>query len=102
MAFPIDSVGAIQPGAAPASASISPRKTESTGFGDTLASALESVADSERGAEQATVAFANADPDVGIHEVVIAAERASISLRYAATMKNRLIEAYRELMNTQV
>ena len=39
---------------------------------------------------------------MGIHEVMIASEKANIEIRYATTLKNKAIEAYRELMNTQV
>jgi flagellar hook-basal body complex protein FliE len=46
--------------------------------------------------------FAAGDPAVGMHETMIAAEKASIGLRYAVTLKNKLLEAYRELMNTPV
>lgn len=50
----------------------------------------------------ATERFASGDPSMGIHEVMIASEKANISLRYATTLKNKAVEAYRELMNTQV
>jgi flagellar hook-basal body complex protein FliE len=33
---------------------------------------------------------------------VIAAEKANVAVRYATTLKNKALEAYRELMNTQV
>ena len=56
----------------------------------------------EKNAEAHSVAFAAGDPAVGIHEVVIAAEKATVALRYATTLKNKAVEAYRELMNTQV
>jgi flagellar hook-basal body complex protein FliE len=39
---------------------------------------------------------------VGIHEVMIASEKASIELRYATTLKNKALEAYRDLMSTPV
>jgi len=53
-------------------------------------------------ASEAAEKFANGDPSVGIHEVVIATEKANIALRYATTLKNKAVEAYRELMGTQV
>ena len=53
-------------------------------------------------ATEASTGFANGDPGVGIHEVMIASEKANISLRYAVTLKNKLVDAYRELMNTAV
>jgi flagellar hook-basal body complex protein FliE len=63
---------------------------------------LERARETEQAADTASARFAAGDPDVGIHEVVIAAEKAAISVRYATTLKNRVLEAYRELMNTPV
>jgi flagellar hook-basal body complex protein FliE len=71
-------------------------------FGDALVAAVEQASGAERAADQAATQFAAGDPSVGIHEVVIASEKANISVRYATTLKNKLIDAYRELMNTQV
>jgi len=71
-------------------------------FADVLGNALTDAAGAERTANDSATRFAAGDPQVGIHEVVIAAEKANISVRYAVTLKNKAIEAYRELMNTQV
>lgn len=77
-------------------------ETRGPDFGDALAGAIEQAAGAERAADEAATKFAAGDPQVGIHEVIIASEKASISVRYATTLKNRLVEAYRELTNTQV
>ena len=79
-------------------------ETRPTGpdLGQAFADALGQARGLEASAENASTRFANGDPAVGIHEVVIEAEKASIALRYATTLKNKAIEAYRELMNTQV
>ena len=71
-------------------------------FADTLVKAVESAGRAERAAEDASMRFANGDPTMAIDQVMISAEKASISLRYAVALKNRAIEAYRELMNTPV
>jgi flagellar hook-basal body complex protein FliE len=71
-------------------------------LGAQFADALRDARALEKNAETASVQFAAGDPSVGIHEVVIAAEKASVALRYATTLKNKAVEAYRELMNTQV
>lgn len=70
------------------------------GFSDVLADGLEKARDAEAHANDLGERFAAGDPTVGIHEMMIAAERAGISLRYAVTLKNKAIEAYRDLMNT--
>jgi flagellar hook-basal body complex protein FliE len=69
-------------------------------FGDALVKALGDASGAERAADEAAKKFAAGAPDVGIHEVMIAAEKASIAVRYAVTLKNKVIDAYRELMNT--
>lgn len=72
----------------------------SSDFGKTLSNALGDAGKAERAADDAANRFAAGDPQMGIHEVMIAAEKANISVRYAVTLKNKLLEAYRELMNT--
>lgn len=64
--------------------------------------ALEDAHAAEQRSTDAAERFAKGDPGMGIHEVVIASEKANIAIRYATTLKNKALEAYRELMNTQV
>jgi flagellar hook-basal body complex protein FliE len=71
-------------------------------FGALLSSAIDEARATEKAASESAVGFANGDPAVGIHEVMIASEKANLSLRYAVTLKNKLLDAYRELMSTQV
>jgi flagellar hook-basal body complex protein FliE len=77
-------------------------KTGGSDFGDLLSGAIEQARSNEKVASDAAVGFANGDPDVGIHEVMIASEKANLSLRYAVTLKNKLLDSYRELMSTSV
>jgi flagellar hook-basal body complex protein FliE len=72
------------------------------GFGDFLVDALGQAGQAEKTADEAAQRFAAGDPAVGIHEVMIAAEKAEIQVRFAVTATNRAIEAYRELMNTSL
>ncbi len=72
---------------------------------DVAGSFEKALADAHAAEHSATTAaeqFAKGDQGVGIHEVVIASEKANIQLRFATTVKNKALEAYRELMNTQV
>ncbi len=71
-------------------------------LGEAFSKALEDAGGLEHKATDAAERFAKGDPSVGIHEVVIASEKANIAVRYATTLKNKAVEAYRELMNTQV
>ena len=67
-------------------------------FGSALADARALETDATKMAEK----FANGDASVGIHEVMIASEKANLALRFATTLKNKAVEGYRELMNSQV
>jgi len=71
-------------------------------LGKPFKAAFEQARDTQADATEAAEKFAAGDPKMGIHEVMISTEKANISLRYATTLKNKAIEAYRELMNTQV
>lgn len=71
-------------------------------FAQVLTDAIGQARTEERKAVEASSGFAAGDPSIGIHEVMIASEKASVSVRYATTLKNKLLESYRELMNTAV
>ena len=69
-------------------------------FSDALMGALGRASAAEKDASDAAQRFAAGDAEMGIHEVLIAAEKATIAVRFAVTLKNKAIEAYRELLNT--
>ena len=76
-----------------------PKRVE---LGEVFGDVLREAQSAEQAATQASEQFANGDANVGIHEVVIASEKANIAVRYLTTLKNKALEAYRDLMTTQV
>jgi flagellar hook-basal body complex protein FliE len=76
--------------------------TKQSDLGDAFSHVLSEASAAEKTAVNGAERFAKGDPTMGIHEVMIASEKANIEIRYATTLKNKAIEAYRELMNTQV
>ncbi len=76
--------------------------TGAESFGSVLTDAIGRARVEETNANDMSSRFAAGDPSVGLHEVMIASEKSSIAVRYAVTVKNKAIEAYRELMNTPV
>jgi flagellar hook-basal body complex protein FliE len=72
------------------------------GLADGFKKALDDARALDKNATEQAEKFANNDPSIGIHEVMIASEKANIALRYATTLKNKALEAYHELMATQV
>lgn len=77
-------------------------RVEGPDFADAFADAINRASADDRIASEMAESFADGDPNVGIHEVVIASEKANLSLRYSVTLKNKLLEAYRDIMSTQV
>ena len=103
MSMPIDPSSL---GAATAVSGYKPATTDPSGRSESFANTLVDAVDHARALESASVdasrRFAAGDPSVGIHEVVLASEKANIAVRYASTLRNKVIDAYRELMATQV
>lgn len=80
----------------PASA-IQPEKT----FGEFLSDALNSVNQLQNQASQASMNLA-AGKIQDIAEVTIAAEKASVALQLTMQVRNKVVEAYQEVMRMQV
>lgn len=88
--------------APPVIAPIEHTPAKQSDLGEAFQEVLSAASGAEKTATHDAERFAKGDPTMGIHEVMIASEKANIEIRYATTLKNKAIEAYRELMNTQV
>ncbi|HSH00511.1 MAG TPA: flagellar hook-basal body complex protein FliE, partial [candidate division Zixibacteria bacterium] len=66
-------------------------------FGDLLANFVQGVDGLGAEAEAAKDAFLNGDP-VDLHEVMILAEESGIAFDLLLELRNKLIEAYQELI----
>lgn len=72
----------------------------SPSFSQTLEKALGEVSELQTEAQDAISAFLRGDP-VEIHEVMAATEEAGIALDMLIEVRNKLVEAYRTLINMQ-
>ena len=70
-------------------------------FGRLLQTAYDEVIESQRRADQTINEFATGG-DVDVHEVVIAAEQASLTLSLAVQVRNKAVEAFQEMLRIQV
>jgi len=70
-------------------------------FGTLLKEAIDSVNQSQVAADQATQKLVNGE-DIDLHEVMITSQKASITLQTAVEVRNKMIEAYQEVMRMQV
>lgn len=72
------------------------------GFNEMLKQSIDTVNNLQADAKNLTQAFELGDKNVSLAEVMIAKEKASVSFQTMLQVRNKLVEAYRDIMNTQV
>lgn len=70
-------------------------------FSKILGAAIQNLNQVEAGANQA-VAQLSSGEDVDLHQVMIAMQEADIAFQMALQVRNKLVEAYQEVMRMQV
>ncbi len=73
------------------------KEKEELSFSEFLKDSLEKVNQLQIEANNAITAFSTGE-DVDIHRVMIAIERANLSLSIVTEIRNRLLDAYHEIM----
>jgi flagellar hook-basal body complex protein FliE len=71
-------------------------------FGDVMAQALKGVSESQNAATKLEREFSLENPAVSLEQVMIAGEKAKLGFTAALSVRNRLVQAYSEVMNMQV
>lgn len=66
-------------------------------FAETLKNAISAVNDTQNQSDQLTNKLINGE-NVDLHEVMIAAEKASVTLNATIEVRNKVIDAYQEIM----
>ena len=75
--------------------------TESTSFGQVLKDSIDKVNQYQADADHATKELI-AGRNKNIHETMLTVERADTSLKLMMQVRNKVLEAYREIMKMQV
>lgn len=76
-------------------------KTGGTGFGDMLKQHLDEVNDLQREADMAVRDLITGETD-NVHQVLSAITEADLSFRLMMQVRNKLVDAYKEIMRMQV
>ena len=71
-------------------------------FQEVLQAAVRGVSDAQGAAQSKAQAYQLGDDKVSLEEVMISMQRASLAMQGMVQVRNRLVEAYREVMNMQV
>lgn len=78
-----------------------PSKGSGASFSDTLKDAIHSVNDLQKDADTKVQNLATGKTQ-NLHETMIATEKADIALRLMVQVRNKIIDAYQEVMKMQV
>lgn len=70
-------------------------------FGKMLKNAINEVNEAQLNSSKATEKLITGQ-DIELHEVMIAAQKASITLQAALEVRNKAVEAYQEMMRMQI
>jgi len=71
------------------------------GFGELLGKFVDDVNDKQLNAQEAVKSFA-AGKTENVHDVILAAAEADISFKMLLQTRNKLVEAYKEIMRMEV
>ncbi|MBA1333849.1 MAG: Flagellar hook-basal body complex protein FliE [Firmicutes bacterium] len=75
--------------------------TNDAGFSDYLKKAIAEVDAMQKESDASSMALATGDLDY-LHRVMIDAEKAEIALQFTLQVRNKIIDAYQEIMRMQI
>jgi len=76
-------------------------ETNNVSFGDFLQNAINETNNLQLESTQITEDFLTGKTD-DIHSVMIAGEKANLALQFTMQVRNKVVDAYKEIMNMQV
>jgi len=76
-------------------------KQKGTDFSAMLNDAIDKVNQLQIESDQATTSFINGETD-NIHNVMLAGSKANLALQMTIQVRNKVMDAYNEIMNMQV
>lgn len=85
--------------ARPAATEAPPAAASEAGFGNTLKRAVTQVNTEQNESAALAKAFELGDPNVDLVRVMLASQQASVSFRATVEVRNRLVQAYQDVMN---
>lgn len=92
MATAAQSPAAAQPAAAASGAD----------FASLLRNSIDQVNDTQQTSKTMVEAFSKGDPNTDLTEVMVAMQKASLSFQAMTQVRNKLVEAYKDVMNMPV
>lgn len=78
-----------------------PASQTGAGFSDMLEQAVSETSRAEVAADRAVEKFSTGESR-NLHEVILSLEQADISMRLLVQMRNKILDAYQEIMRMQI
>ena len=75
---------------------------EQSDFSDILKQSVDKVNDTQMNANKLSEAFQAGDPNIQVSEVMVAMQKSSVSFQAMLQVRNKLVNAYQDIMNMQV
>lgn len=75
---------------------------EKAGFGDLLSQSVGAVSAVQKNAAQLASSFERGDTNVSLAEVMVASQKADVSFTAMVEVRNKMIDAYQEVMRMSV
>lgn len=92
---PVPNPGAFAPG----QVGLGQPGVKAPSFGETLQNALEGVNTTQKTAGALAQAFELGDPRADLARVMVAAQQSQVAFRATVEVRNRLVQAYQDVMN---
>jgi flagellar hook-basal body complex protein FliE len=71
-------------------------------FGELMAQAIGKVNDVQQASGATATAYIKGDPNVDVTDVMIASQKASVAFESMVQVRNKLVEAYKDVMNMPI
>ena len=75
---------------------------QAPGFSQTLSNAIDKVSATQRSASDLQQAFEMGDPKADLARVMVAMQQSQVAFRATVEVRNRLVQAYQDVMNMPV
>ena len=83
-------------------AGVQPNPTDEAAFGDLLKRSIDAVNETQQNASALRTSFERGAEDLDLADVMIAVQKSSVSFQAMVEVRNKLVEAYKDIMNMPV
>jgi flagellar hook-basal body complex protein FliE len=81
---------------------MAPQAAGQADFGDLLQRSIHAVSETQQQSAALKRSFEMGDPEVDLASVMLASQKASLSFQAMVQVRNKLVEAYKDVMNMPI